>query len=176
MSRNLSINAHFLARAKRHVPRFRFAPGQDFGRWQSELLSAARATLGEMPKRVPLNPEIQAEWREDGLIKQRVIFDVEEGLSAIAYVFRPERHAGKLPAILACHGHGPFGKEAVMGNRSSSPMVNEIVNHHYDYGLQMARAGFAVIAIDWRGFGERDDRRKPNHSDVDSQHAHKRDL
>jgi dienelactone hydrolase len=176
MSRNLSINAHFLARAKRHVPRFRFAPGQDFGRWQSELLSAARATLGEMPKRVPLNPEIQAEWREDGLIKQRVIFDVEEGLSAVAYVFRPERHAGKLPAILACHGHGPFGKEAVMGNRSSSPMVNEIVNHHYDYGLQMARAGFAVIAIDWRGFGERDDRRKPNHSDVDSQHAHKRDL
>jgi dienelactone hydrolase len=130
-----------------------------------------------MPERVALHPEIQAEWREDGLIKQRFIFDVEEGLSATGYLFRPENARGKLPAILACHGHGPFGKEPVMGNRSSPQLVSEINNHNYDYGLQMAQAGFVTIAIDWRGFGERDDRRKPNFNDVDVQHLpHKRDL
>src|SRR4051794_21196266 len=153
MSRNLSVNAYFRARAARHIPRFRYA-GQEFNRWRAELLAAARASLGHMPQRVPLNPEVQAEWREDGLIKQRVIIDVEEGLSAIAYVFRPERASGKLPAILACHGHGPFGKEVVMGYRSLPQLAAEINNHQYDYGLQMAHAGFAVIAIDWRGFGE----------------------
>jgi dienelactone hydrolase len=175
MARNFSINAHFRAHAARHVPKFRYA-GQDFDRWQSDLGAAVRATLGRLPERVPLNPEIQAEWREDGLIKQRVVFDVEAGLSVVAYVFRPELHRGKLPGILACHGHGPFGKESVMGNRSSPPQAAEINIHNYDYGLRMAQAGFAVIAIDWRGFGERDDRRKPHFNDVDAQHPHKRDL
>ena len=164
MPRNLSINAHFRAQAQEFTPRFRYA-GQDFARWRTELLSAVRSTLGRMPERVPLNPEIQAEWREDGLLKQRVVFDVEEGLSAVAYVFRPENAKGKLPAILACHGHGPFGKEAVMGNRSSPQLSAEIVTHNYDFCLQLALAGFAVIAIDWRGFGESDDRRKPRGCD-----------
>src|SRR5437763_10731419 len=147
MSRNLSINAYFRARAASHVPAYRY-DRQDFGTWQKELLASVRGTLGKMPQRVPLNPEIQAEWREDGLIKQRVLIDVEQGLSAVAYVFRPESARGRLPGILACHGHGPFGKESVMGNRASSPMAAEVMHHNYDYGLQMAQAGFAVIAID----------------------------
>jgi dienelactone hydrolase len=163
MPRNLSVNAYFLETAARHVPRYRFAPGMDFDRWREELLPAVRATLGRMPERVPLNAQVQAEWREHGLIKQRVVFDVEPGLSAIAYVFRPEASNGhRLPAILACHGHGPFGKEPVMGNRSNPELAREIETQNYDYGLRMAQAGFVTIAIDWRGFGERDDRRKPN--------------
>jgi hypothetical protein len=40
----------------------------------------------------------------------------------------------------------------------------------------MAMAGFVVMAIDWRGFGERDDRRKPHTNDVDGQNSQKRDL
>jgi dienelactone hydrolase len=174
MSRNLSINAYFKAKGAAHRPRLRYA-GQNFSNWRTELSAAAKGTLGRMPTRVPLNPEVHAEWHEDGLIKQRVVIDVEEGLSAIAYVFRPEGARGKLPGILACHGHGPFGKDPVMGNRSTPQMAAEIANHNYDYGLQMAHAGFAVIAIDWRGFGERDDRKKPHFNDVDSQHSHKRD-
>src|SRR5215204_6314173 len=113
--------------------------------WHEGLSIAAKATLGATPQKVPLNPEIQAEWREDGLIKQRVIFDVEEGLSAVAYVFRPEAAKGRLPAILASHGHGKFGKEPVMGNRSSPEIIASIKEHNSDYGLQMAQAGFVVI-------------------------------
>jgi dienelactone hydrolase len=119
------------------------------------------ATLGKAPAAVPLSAEILAEWSEDGLIKQKIIFDVEPGLSATAYVFQPAGVAKKLPAILACHGHGTFGKEAVMGNRSSQALIENIASRNYDYGLQMARAGFVTMAIDWRGFGERDDRAKP---------------
>ena len=164
MSRNLSINAYFRQRAAKHRPKFRFAgtTRKDWKGWREQLLPAVKATLGRMPEKVPLNPEVQAEWSQDGLIKQRVILDVEDGLSATAYVFRPARAAGRLPGILACHGHGPFGKESVMGNRGSPEMAAKIRQNNYDYGLQMAQAGFAVIAIDWRGFGERDDRRKPN--------------
>lgn len=168
MSRNLSVNAYFRALSARHKPRFHFeGKGRDdWLRWREQLLPAVKSSLGKLPQRVPLNPEIEAEWREDGLVKQRIIFDVEEGLSAVAYLFRPAEMKGKVPGILACHGHGPFGKEFVMGNRFTPELRDKIKLHNYDYGLQMAKASYAVIAIDWRGFGERDDRRKPNHNDM----------
>ncbi len=167
MQRNLSVNAYFCCLAAKHTPQYRFSKNRntDWQPWRKDLLPKVKASLGKMPEKVPLNPEIQAEWQEDGLIKQRVIFDVEDGLSASAYVFRPADTKGKVPGILACHGHGEYGKEFVMGNRSSVELQASIALHNYDYGLQMAKAGYAVIAIDWRGFGERDDRHKPNWND-----------
>jgi dienelactone hydrolase len=166
--RNLSINRHYNALAAAHRPRCRFegSSREDWRRWALELRAELRVSLGNMPPRVPLNSEILIEWRDDGLIKQRLVFDVEEGLSVTAYLFRPEQIDGPLPGILACHGHGPFGKEPVMGNDSSPELQANIQSHHYDYGLQMAKAGFAVMAIDFRGFGERDDRRSPHFHDV----------
>lgn len=168
MNRNLSMEAYFRATAAKHRPTHRFsgASEADFLKWRGELLPAVRSSLARMPEKVPLNPQIQAEWIDDGLIRQRVIFDVEEEMAAVAYVFRPEGASGPLPGILACHGHGPDAKDNVMGNRSSRDRAANIAQHNYDYGLQMAKDGFAVIAIDWRGFGERAANRMPNHSSV----------
>jgi len=168
MGRNLSLNAWFRAFSARHRPQFRFAgtSKDDWAQWNSRLLPAVKSTLGKMPEKTDLNAEIQAEWSADGLVKQRVIFDVAEGLSATAYVFRPAEVKGKLPGILACHGHGQFGKEPVMGNTGSPALKADIQEHNYAYGLAMAKAGYAVIAIDWRGFGQRDDRQPPNSNDI----------
>lgn len=167
MVRNLSINAYFNSVSQEHAPRFRFCGStpQDWQKWQGDLRPAAIASLGRMPAKVPLNAQVQAEWTEGGLLKQRIIFDVEKHLSAVAYLFRPADARGKLPGILACHGHGPYGKDSVMGNAGTPDKAAKIQGHNYAYGLAMAKAGFAVIAIDWRGFGERDDKRKPNWSD-----------
>jgi dienelactone hydrolase len=166
--RNLSVNQYWLQRARNHSPRYRFGGTNQsqWRQWHDELLPAVKQTLGAMPKKVPLNPELVAEWRQDGLIKQRVYIDVEEGLSAAAYVFRPENASGRLPAILCCHGHGPYGKDSVMGNDSDPAQAAKISQLNYNYGLQMAKAGYVTIAIDLRGFGERDDRLKPNHNDL----------
>lgn len=168
MKRNFSVNAYFRQLAVKHKPKYRFDgfSKEDWRNWKDMLLPEIIKTLGKMPSRVALNSEILAEWQEDGLVKQKVVFDVEDGLSASAYVFRPAGVNEKLPAILACHGHTPFGKECVMGNRASSELRAKIEECNYDYGLQMAKAGYVVIAIDWRGFGERDDRRRPNMNDI----------
>src|SRR5688572_29846917 len=162
--RNLSINRYFEDKAAQHTPRHRFSgkSKEDFQRWQAELRPKVLATMGKMPAKVPLNPEIIAEWTEDGVIKRKVIFDVEEGLSATAYLFRPENASGKLPAILCNHGHGQYGKEGVMGNRGIPDLRTMIDLVNYDYGLKMAKAGYATIAIDWRGFGDRCDNLKPH--------------
>jgi len=151
MNRNFSINRYFDRIGATHRPRYRFAgtTQQQFEAWQSQLLPKVLATLGRMPPKVSLNPQIEKEWRQDGLIKQRIVFDVEEDLSVAALLFRPDNARGRLPAILACHGHSPGAKHSSMGLEPGEM--------HNAYGLRMAQAGFVTIGIDWRGFGERND-------------------
>ncbi|MCE9590123.1 MAG: alpha/beta hydrolase family protein [Planctomycetes bacterium] len=163
--RNLSPKAFFDQLSLNHKPRFAFkgkTPAQ-FSAWKKALLPEALATLGAKPKSVPANPELLAEWREDGLIKQRWVIDVQVGLSATLLLYRPDnlKRGEKRPAIMACHGHGPLGKDGPMGNCYSSEGKANISFHNYAYGLQMAKAGFVTYAIDWLGFGERDSRNKP---------------
>jgi hypothetical protein len=151
MERNVSVNQYFMHVAARHRPRYRFdgASGADFDRWHAALRPQVIATLGRMPASVPLNPKVASEWSEDGLLKQEVVLDVEDGLSATALVYRPQGSTGRLPAILCCHGHTPGAKRDVMGL--------EPAEQHNGYGLALAKAGFVTLAIDWRGFGERND-------------------
>jgi dienelactone hydrolase len=156
MSRKHSINHYFLQLGAKHRPRYRFegSTSDRFEAWHRALRPLVIETLGRLPQRVPLNPQIESEWREDGLLKQRVLLDVEEGLSVAALVFRPEDAPGKLPAIICCHGHTPRAKRDVMGL--------EFGEQHNAYGLKMAKAGFVTLAIDWRGFGERNDNYEGN--------------
>ena len=53
-----------------------------------------------------------------------------------------------------------------MGNDSSPDLRQAIANNNYNYGEVMAQKGFVTYAIDWIGFGERNDRNKPNHNSV----------
>ncbi|NIA06162.1 MAG: hypothetical protein GWP14_00740 [Actinobacteria bacterium] len=71
MKRNLSVNAYFRKLAAGHNPQYRFSGSsrQDWQKWQKELLPAIKATLGRVPEKVPLNPEILTEWQEEYLIK-----------------------------------------------------------------------------------------------------------
>lgn len=114
---------------------------------------------------MPLNPQLLAEWEHRGLRRQRWILDVQEHLSATLLVNIPVdlKRCQRRPAILCCHGHGPYGNEPVMGNDSSAALAAEIAKARCDYGEAMARLGFVTYAIDWIGFGERNDTVKPNH-------------
>jgi dienelactone hydrolase len=152
--RNISIEQYFQQIGQSHHPTYRFSGG-DFQTWKNALLPKVLASLGPPMTKVPLNPQIVEEKREDGLIKQRVMIDLEPGLSAPILVYRPEKLEGKLPAILCCHGHGPYGKDSVMGLATDEARAKHIRELNYDYGLEMAKKGFVTAAIDWRGFGER---------------------
>ena len=100
---------------------------------------------------------------DDGLIRERVVFDSEEHMSVPCVVLRPAGMPsdGGAPAILCSHGHGPFGKEPVAGNRSSSALRSNLERHNYNYAEQMARRGFVTISPDLRCFGERGDGADP---------------
>lgn len=160
--RNLNPQVFFEKLSESHRPShaFRGTTRAQFDAWKKKTLPLVLATLGKAPSRVPMNPELQYEWHEDGLVKQRWVIDVQPGLSAVVLVFRPDnlKRGEKRPAILCCHGHGAPGKHGPMG------VLHEGSPHNpaQAYGLQMAKRGFVTYSLDWLGFGERDSRQKPH--------------
>jgi len=166
MPRNLSPQRMFEQLAAEHKPICRFgASRQSFARWKQSTWPKVLATLGDFPPRVPLNPELIVEFKHDGLLKQRWLIDVAPHISATFEINRPVdlKRGARLPAILCWHGHGQFGKAPVMGDDSSPEKRDAIKRHNYNYGHQMAKAGFVTYAIDWIGCGDRNDNSKPQH-------------
>ena len=165
--RNLSPLTMFQEMALEHRPELTFAASsrEEWEAWRAETRPRVLACLGDFPPTCDLNPMFLAEWEHDGLTKQKWLIDVQPGLSATLVLAIPGdlRQEEKRPAILCWHGHGPFGKEPVMGNDSSPELRANIAAHNYNYGHQMAKAGYVTFAIDWIGCGERNECRKPNH-------------
>ena len=161
--RNFSMVEYFIRRARSHRPRYRFEgkSKEDFQQWQKALMMELRAALGPEPERVDLNPQIEEEVEEDGLIRRKVVLDSEADYSMVARVCIPAgaKKDGSTPAILCNHGHGFYAKDSVMGVRpeGDTERAEEIKQFNYDYGVQMAKRGYVTIAVDWRGWGERDE-------------------
>ena len=162
--RNLSPLKMFMELAASRVPRHHFPETRgDFSAWKSAALPEVLATLGEWPEAVDPRGELVAEWTDRGVIKRRYLIDVAPFSAAALQVNLPENFSAPGPAILCWHGHGPYGKDTVMGNAANAEVQAGIVTHNYDYGHQMAAAGFATFAIDWMGCGERNDTVRPHH-------------
>ncbi|MCR4924230.1 MAG: alpha/beta hydrolase family protein [Lachnospiraceae bacterium] len=92
---------------------------------------------------------------EKGIIRKKVIFEVDKYTFMPMYVLEPEGNFSRLYYAFA--GHQGGGKESVAGVREIKEISEKIDFFNYDYGLKLARKGFTVICPDPRGFGERRD-------------------
>lgn len=88
----------------------------------------------------------------DGLVKERIHYQVEPGEYVPAYLLRPAEPIGPLAAIIAFHGHG--GKYAV-GKDGVVRQAGEFASVGMGFGLEFARAGYVVLCPDSVCFGER---------------------
>jgi dienelactone hydrolase len=160
MSRSefLSTRKFFLDLVREHTPEleFRGKTRADFEKWRGAFLERFRECLGRFPAPVPLTHEVQWEIREEGLVKQKVLLSTAAHTTVPAVVLAPD-HGRPKRAIVAIHGHGVHGKDPVVGARYPEA-VQSAACFRYDYGLLLAKEGFAVIAPDVRPFGERGDR------------------
>jgi hypothetical protein len=149
--------------AECHHPKLSFSVAHDWKAWSEEGYQKLLEVLGDFPETV--DPDVEIEYSEiDGdLIRERVVFNTEQFMSIPCIVLRPRvMKADKSSAAILCvHGHGPYGKDPVAGIRSSSEMESAITASNYNYGEQMAKAGFLTLCPDLRGFGERRDAYDP---------------
>ncbi|MEW6307313.1 MAG: alpha/beta hydrolase family protein [Verrucomicrobiota bacterium] len=71
------------------------------------------------------------------------------------YLLRPRgATTGKRAGILAIHGHG-MGYDTIAGRDETPALKAELERFRYDYGLQLARRGYVVVAPCLTPFGRR---------------------
>ena len=117
--------------------------------WRSRIRSKLYELMEPFPEPVP--PDVRTLESEafDGLTRHKIVYSTEAGVDVPAFLFLPDSagtDAG-LPGLVAVHGHGT-GKGSVSGESSAD-------DPHNNYALEFAKRGYAVLAPDARGFGER---------------------
>ena len=161
VQRNFSMQQYWERIAQDWQPLLRFGgrTQEDWRAWREQAYPKYLELLGAFPQAVPLEAEVEYSIEDGDLIRERVVFQAEEHMSVPCLVLRPKdmKADGSNPAIVCSHGHGPYGKDPIMGVRSSPTHVADIGQMNYNYGEQMARAGYLTIAADLRAFGERAD-------------------
>ena len=146
--------------------------GGDVAAWQV----AARQRLSEIlglqnlvaaPPLATLRESIACEGytREEWLIQT-------EALVWMPFSLLVPETALPAPLVIAPHGHASAGRQAVIGNRTHPEVAKTIADHHYDYGVQLVRAGFVVASPDARGFGERREPARQQESQILASSCH----
>lgn len=159
--RNFSMQVYWEKIAENWEPllKFKGTSQKDWEKWQKEAYTKFVELLGPFPDPTSLEAEVESSVEDGELIRERVVFNSEEFMSVPCQVLRPKnmKKDKSNPAILCSHGHGAFGKDTVAGIRSTDEHIRSIKEANYNYGEQMAKAGFLTISPDLRVFGERRD-------------------
>ncbi|MCL2815368.1 MAG: alpha/beta hydrolase family protein [Oscillospiraceae bacterium] len=142
----------------------------EYQQWKEDSRAKIRELLGLcVMQPAPLNPQTIETVRKDGYTRVKMTIDTEPDVTMPFYVLIPDglKTDEKRPAILAPHGHGSFGKDAVANNPAFPELEGNIKALDYGYGEAAAKAGFVTFCPDARGFGER--REKYNQADTPDQ-------
>jgi dienelactone hydrolase len=109
-----------------------------------EVQRYVRAKLADMwgpfPERTPLNAKRVGQIDRPGYVIEKIIFESRPRFYVTANLYRPERAAGRLPAVIFPPGHYDQGKSAEAYQR---------------FCILMAREGFVALTWDPVGQGER---------------------
>jgi cephalosporin-C deacetylase-like acetyl esterase len=99
------------------------------------------ASLGGLPKKkTPLNPKITKEYKRDDYTLKNVVFESRPKFYVTSLLYVPHKLMRKNPAVLFMCGHSQNGKA---------------YENYQRVCIEMARAGFVVMAMDPIGQGER---------------------
>lgn len=130
----------------------------EYENWKQETRELLKNLIGlQNMENCPLNPRcLERVEIEDGIIREKILLQVEPEVYMPVYVLIPQKRGKEKPeCFLAPPGHQGAGKYSVAGVREIPAVADKIELFHYDYGLMMAKLGYAVLCPDCRGFGER---------------------
>lgn len=103
-----------------------------------------------------LLPKKLEERNYRGYVREKIVIRSDPYTLMPAYVLVPEEREGRLPAVIAMHGHG-YGKEELIGVwEDGSDRVNPVSRgYQKDFALELMKRGLIVTVPDQSGFGER---------------------
>jgi hypothetical protein len=103
------------------------------------------------------DPKLISSEKMDGYTREKWTIRTEPDVIMTFYRLVPDGmvNGERRPAVIATHGHGSCGKEAVVGNGFFPELADSIRANNYDYGVSAVKKGAIVFCPDARGFGER---------------------
>lgn len=133
---------------------------EHYWQWKKQIREKLSGLLGlDMMERCDLNSRVEERLCvEPGITREKVVIQVEPDVWMPVYILIPDRaekSGERLSCVIAPPGHQGAGKYTVAGCYGIPAADKMIAHYHYDYGMQLAREGFAVLCPDCRGFGER---------------------
>ncbi|WP_116091805.1 dienelactone hydrolase family protein [Sphingomonas crusticola] len=149
-----SRTPHSLAFANAHMP---------FPKWRRAARAQLRALLLQPEEQTPFAPQVVAEEDRGSYTARLVVFNVT-GASRTAALMLVPKGEGPFPAVLALHDHGAkfdIGKEKLIAPLGPTPRAESgkaWVQKYYGgryIGDELAKRGFAVLATDALGWGDR---------------------
>ena len=103
-----------------------------------------------------LNPVImETKMLPEGIRREHIRIQTEPDVWMTMYLLVPADAGPNTRLFLCPPGHNGAGKYTVAGLAKYGAVQEKITQYQYDYGLQLARRGFAAVCPDCRGFGER---------------------
>jgi dienelactone hydrolase len=129
--------------------------------WQKRFRAKLAELLG--PHRAPARWDATPVEHRDFSDHRRELFVFQAaGLADLpVWILTPKKKVpGKRPGVVALHGHGAYGHDAVAGVDDLQERKEDIGKFHYDYGRELARRGYVVAAPCLTPFGRRVDNRR----------------
>jgi len=111
--------------------------------WRGELRrirSELADYFGPFPERTPLNPRVHGTIERPQFTIEKITIESRPGFLVSTNFYLPARREGKVPGVLFCCGHSADGKGARL---------------YHETCLGLVLKGYAVLAIDPMGQGER---------------------
>lgn len=115
---------------------------------------ASRLGLDRFEKITPRPVRVES-TPQSGYTREEWLIQTERDVRLPFYLLVPDELQIPAPLVLCPHGHGSAGKWATAGRSDIAAMQPIIEQYNYDYGVQLARAGFITACPDARGFGQR---------------------
>jgi acetyl esterase/lipase len=135
---------------------FRGRTAEACRKWQGDFAAKLRSLLG--PHAPPAEWKVERERavdRKDHRREELVL--TADGCPPLPLhlLLPPEKTDKRRPGVLAIHGHGDFGHDAVAGKDDLAGAAAEIHALNYDYGRQLVRRGYVVAVPCLTPFGRR---------------------
>lgn len=121
---------------------------------KANLKQSLRESLGEFELIDAFQPIPLERVECEGYVRERVELSVVSGLTFGAYILIPAKASGKLPGVIAVHGHG-YGSRQICGMHKDGSEDTGEPDIYRHFAVQLVNKGFVVIAPDVIGFGER---------------------
>jgi len=123
--------------------------------WQTEFAAKLGSLLGPHQPPKVWRTIVRETTELDDHHREEIELEAEGYPPLPLYRLVPRNASGRLPGVLALHGHGQFGHHAVAGREDLPGIQAVLQKENYDYGRQLVRRGYVVAVPCLTPFGVR---------------------